>query len=291
MCTLPPITTDLAEAKRHLVEYGVARVSDVLSPEEIETARTRLFEAERERGCAELDSSADPNEIGPNQRLRNMINKGEIFRRIALRPKTLELVHFLLGKHALLSSYSANIACKGGVPMQMHADQFYVGPMPVAVASAVVWMLSDFTEENGGTLVVPRSHRWNSASDVDREAMASPIPATGPAGTILMMDGRTMHATGANGTDQPRPALITYYAKPFIRQEENFALSLAPDVMRRCSKELLALLGFQTWVGLGGIDGSKHASPLTSRPTTFSGEWRPRRLNKLAAAGARPLPV
>lgn len=231
-------------------------------------------------GCAEHDSGGDPKRPheGPNQRVRNLINKGEIFRELAVHPRVLQLVRSLLGPHAILSSYSANIACRNGVRMNMHADQFYVGPMPYVLASAVVWMLEDFTEDNGATLVVPGSHRWTSMAEVDPGAIASAIPATGSAGTILMMDGRTLHATGANQTDRPRPGLITYFAKPFLRQEENFALSLAPEVMQRCSKELLALLGFQTWLGLGGIDGSKHSSPLTSRPTTFSGEWRPRRL-------------
>jgi ectoine hydroxylase-related dioxygenase (phytanoyl-CoA dioxygenase family) len=286
---LPPITTDLAEAKRHLTEYGLARVSGVLSPQEIVAARTRLFEqaeAEREMGIAELDSAADPSQVGPNQRVRNLINKGEIFRRFAVNPKALEMVRFLLGPHALLSSYSANIAGKDGVRMFMHTDQFYAGSMPFAVGSAVVWMLDDFTAQNGATVVVPGSHRWTSMTDVDQAAVASPIPATGPAGAILMMDGRTLHATGSNTTDRPRPGLITYWAKPFIRQEENFALSLAPQVMQKCSRELLALLGFQTYIGLGGIDGSKHATPLTSRPTSFSGEWRPRRLSQSTKADA-----
>jgi ectoine hydroxylase-related dioxygenase (phytanoyl-CoA dioxygenase family) len=288
---LPPLTTDLAEAKRHMIEYGVARVSNVLSAEEVLTARTRLFEqaeAERELGCAEHDSGADPRaaNAGPNQRVRNLINKGEIFRRIAVKPKALELVRVVLGKHAMLSSFSANIACKHGVLQNMHTDQFYVGPLPVVMASAVIWMLDDFSDENGATLVVPCSHRWKSISDVDPLAAASAVPATGPAGSILMLDGRTLHATGENRTDRPRPGLITYFAKPFIRQEENFALSLAPEVMQQCSTELLELLGFQTWFGLGGIDGSKHTAPLTSRPTSFSGEWRPRRLG--GNGGASP---
>jgi ectoine hydroxylase-related dioxygenase (phytanoyl-CoA dioxygenase family) len=243
----------------------------------------RLFEqaeAERELGCSEHDSGADPKapNTGPNQRVRNLINKGEIFRRIAVTPKVLEIVRFVLGKNALLSSFSANIACKDGVLQNMHTDQFYVGPMPYVMASAVIWMLDDFKYENGATLVVPGSHRWKSISDVDPHAAASAIPATGPAGSIVIMDGRTLHATGVNKTDRPRPGLVTYFAKPFLRQEENFALSLAPDVMQQCSRELLELLGFQTWFGLGGIDGSKHTAALTSRPTKFSGEWRPRRL-------------
>jgi ectoine hydroxylase-related dioxygenase (phytanoyl-CoA dioxygenase family) len=281
--TLPPATTNLSEAKRHLTEYGAARISDVLTPEEVATARTRLLEqaeAERELGCSEHDSAADsktPN-AGPNQRVRNLMNKGEIFRQMAQKRKTLEVVRFLLGKNALLSSCSANIACRHGVQKNMHTDQFYVGPMPFVMASAVVWMLDDFTEENGATLVVPGSHRWLSVSDVNQSAVASPVPATGKAGSVLILDGRTLHSTGENDTDQPRHGVITYYAKPFMRQEENFALSLSPEVMQKCSKELLELLGFQTWFGLGGVDGSRHTSPLTSRPTTFSGEWQPRRL-------------
>jgi ectoine hydroxylase-related dioxygenase (phytanoyl-CoA dioxygenase family) len=281
--SIPPITANVAEAKQHLIQYGLARLGGVLSPQEIVAARERLAEqaeAEREMGCSEHDCSPDPKtpNTGPNQRVRNLINKGEIFRQIAVKPRLLELVRSLLGQHVLLSSYSANIACKDGVRMFMHSDQFYLGPMPTVMASAVVWMLEDFTEENGATLVVPGSHRWMSPADVDQKAMESPIPAVGPAGTIVMMDGRLVHCTGANTTDRPRPGLITYFTKPFLRQEENFALSLSPQVMQQSSKELLGLLGFKTWVGLGGIDGSKHSAPLTSRPTKFSGEWRPRRL-------------
>jgi ectoine hydroxylase-related dioxygenase (phytanoyl-CoA dioxygenase family) len=287
LVALPPATTSLAEAKRHLAEYGVARIPDVLSPEEVKTARTRLSEqaeAEREMGCSEHDSAADsktPN-VGPNQRVRNLINKGEIFRQMALKPRALEVVRFLLGKNAMLSSCSANIACKDGVQKNMHTDQFYVGPMPFVMASAIVWALDDFTAENGATLIVPGSHRWTSVADVNQAAVAAPIPATGAAGSIVIMDGRTLHSTGENLTDRPRHGVITYYCKPFMRQEENFALSLSPEVMQRCSKEMLELLGFQTWFGLGGIDGSRHTSPITRRPTTFSGEWQPRRLREQA---------
>jgi ectoine hydroxylase-related dioxygenase (phytanoyl-CoA dioxygenase family) len=103
---------------------------------------------------------------------------------------------------------------------------------------------------------------------------------------MLILDGRTWHGTGSNKTDRPRPGIITYFTKAFLRQEENFSLSLSPEVMRQCSRELLALLGFEVWFRLGGIDGSGHGSFVSSRPTAFSGEWRPRRL-----AGTRTEPM
>ena len=80
-----------------------------------------------------------------------------------------------------------------------------------------VWMLSDFTEENGGTLVVPGSHRANNnptgGNGID---VMSPYPtekqAIGKAGDVLLFDSRTWHAAGANTTNQPRLAIAVRYA-------------------------------------------------------------------------------
>ena len=80
-----------------------------------------------------------------------------------------------------------------------------------------VWMLSDFTEENGGTLVVPGSHRAsNNPTGGNGIDVMSPYPteqqATGKAGDVLLFDSRTWHAAGANTTDQPRLGLAVRYA-------------------------------------------------------------------------------
>lgn len=264
---LPPITTSVAEARQHVVDYGVARLAGVMSPADVSEARERLLEqaeAERELNCGKYDRAG-------NQRIRNLINKGEVFRRLAVTPAVLEYARSVLGKNILLSSMSGNIHEHGS--MGMHTDQAYVGPVPFVVASSAVWMLSDFTSDNGGTLVIPGSHRWTGFSNMN--LAARPCVATGPAGTLLLMDGRTWHDSGVNRAGKPRPALITYFTKPFLRQEENFALSLCPEVMRRCSRELLSLLGFEVWFVLGGIDGSTDGTLVTARPTAFSGELKP----------------
>jgi ectoine hydroxylase-related dioxygenase (phytanoyl-CoA dioxygenase family) len=276
---LPPIAANVNEAMAHVEEYGVARLADVLTAAELNEARARLAEqaeAERERGCAELDGAPHRRlPGGPNQRVRNLINKGEPFRRIATHPVALQCERKLLGKDFLLSSMTANIAGTGGAPMGWHTDQIYVGWLPHRVANAIIWMLEDFTEENGATLVCPGSHRWKGWDDL--LANKNPVPVTGRAGTIMIIDGRTYHNSGENKTKFPRPALITYYAMPYIRQEENFSLSLAPEVMEKCSPELLALLGFKVWFRLGGVDGAGAGAFYPRRPSSFSGEWRPQR--------------
>lgn len=287
---LPPLAANADEAFEHVETHGYARMADVLTPAEVEEARTRLFEqaeAERERGCAELEGSVKKWAVGPNQRVRNLINKGEVFRRIATHPVALQCERLLLGKDFLLSSMSANITGTRGLPMGWHTDQIYAHWLPYRIASAIVWMLDDFTEENGATVVYPGSHRWtgpnNSVSSKDA------VATTGHAGTILIMDGRTVHNTGMNMTNRPRAGLITYFVMPFIRQEEKFSLSLSPSVMEQCAPELLSLLGFEVWFRLGGVDGADSGTLYARRPTSFSGEWRPRRLT--AARGTSNVPA
>ncbi len=275
---LPAVTTDLDQARRDLDEYGLALLGDALSPTQLSAAKARLTEqaaGEEAHGAAYHDGSGDPKRplSGPNQRVWNLINKGEIFREIAVSPDVLALSRHMLGQDILLSSMTANIAKKGGVPMAIHTDQNYV-PLetPYPMVCDVAWMLVDFTEDNGATRVVPGSHKWNRLPAPGEKVET--IPAVGPAGTALIFDGRLWHGTGANRTDAPRYALFTYFCRAMCRQQENFSLSLAPEVYDQCSEELLSLLGFQVWHTLGMIEGTFHGQ-IMRRPERFSGELQP----------------
>ncbi len=274
--SLPPITTDLEQAKRDLDHYGLARIGAALNADDLKTARARLEEqadAEVASGRSFHDGSGDRERIGgPNQRVWNLINKGEVFRRIAVAPHMLALVRYLLGKDILLSSMTANIARNGGKPMAIHTDQNYIpAETPYPMVCDIAWMLSDFTEDNGATRVIPGSHK---AGRIPNSGESPPtVAATGPAGTALIFDGRLWHGTGANVTGHSRFGMFTYYCRAFVRQQENFALSVAPNVLQQCSPELLSLLGFQVWHTLGMVEGTLHGT-INRRPATFSSELR-----------------
>lgn len=284
---LPPIAHTDDEALAHLQEFGFTRLADALTPDELSEARDRLvIQARREAeiGHAHYDGWDEqliaeyaPDRLdelppGPNQRVWNLINKGEIFRRLVLKERTLGLVKSLLGDSVLgddvlLSSFTANIARRGGAPMRLHSDQGYVpDATSYPVVCNIMWMLTDFTAANGATRVVPGSHSRPSPRGLTQRPET--IAVTGPAGSALIFDGRLWHGTGANATDEPRLGILSYYCRPFIRQQENFTMSLAPEVIEQCSPELRALLGFKTWGTLGMVEGTRHGH-INERPASF----------------------
>ena len=55
----------------------------------------------------------------------------------------------------------------------------------------------------------------------------------------------------------------------FVRQQENATMSVSPEVLETCSEELLTLLGFRSWMGLGSVDGANYGV-LRGRPSQFS---------------------
>ena len=120
----------------------------------------------------------------------------------------------------------------------------------------VMVALSDFTAENGGTLVIPGSHLW----DEDRKPEAAEaIPTEMKAGSALIFLGSVYHAGGANRTeDDYRTGLTIALDASCVRQEENMYLSLPREVVASYPEEIQRLLGWSAgpnamgWVEIDG---------------------------------------
>ena len=265
-------TLDLERAKAELDAHGYCIIENVLSRGEIAALKMRLIEqaaGERASGVAFHDGGPSR----PNQRVWMLINKGQVFRDLMLHPIVDALMGHLLGPDYLLSSLTANIASPGGEPMILHTDQGYVGFWtPKPLVANIAWMLDDFSEANGGTRLVPNSHldqsmTQRSSSFVSQGTANFPQPeetigAEGKAGSILCFDGRVWHGTGANKTDRPRHALLSYHCRPFVRQQENFVLGLLTSIKEAERPALLNRLGFATWAGLGRVENPRPMVPL-----------------------------
>ena len=88
----------------------------------------------------------------------------------------------------------------------------------------VMWMLNDFTVENGATRIVPRSHLYGRRPDKDRDKDVVSIPAEGVAGSAMLFDGRIWHGTGANVSDGHRLGILTTFVTPQFRPQENYTV-------------------------------------------------------------------
>lgn len=106
----------------------------------------------------------------------------------------------------------------------------------------VMWALNDFTEDNGGTRVVPGSHRYLRSWHLP--SLAAWEAATMPRGAALFYLGSTWHGGGANTSQESRIGLINTYCLGWLRQESNQYFETPPRVARHFSPRLRALLGY-----------------------------------------------
>lgn len=253
---LPQPTDNLDQVMKDISEFGYGLVKNALSPEQVTTLKKAIKEqaaGERAAGVAAKDGG--PN--APNQRIWTLINKGQEFVDLLEHPLIDDVVPELLGEHALLHSYSANIARPGNVPMQLHTDQVAIQPpiRDIAFGLNIMWFLEDVTADNGGTRVFPGSHIGHVAPD-DLFDIKGTVAAEGPAGTALVFESRLWHCTGPNiQKTGERPVILMFFMRSFIRQQENNFLSLRADVEASLSDRIKRLLGFCTTGALGGVEG------------------------------------
>jgi ectoine hydroxylase-related dioxygenase (phytanoyl-CoA dioxygenase family) len=253
-------SSDLGAIGRQLDEQGYCVVPGVLDAQALDIVRSAL-----DRVIAEDDAAGTALRYGPkltNQRIWALLNRADEFVPLAMNPFVLSMVRMLLGiEDVLISTVTANITRPGGDEGigRLHTDQGYLpAPWPFKIACNVAFFLDDYTEDNGATVFVPGSHKsqtWpHQVPPPDPEATAF---ATGPAGSVVIWDGRLHHATGLNRTpDKQRRGIIVTYIAPFIRGQENWCRSMDRRLLEKYPG-LAALTGFVEWQTLGGVNGAQ----------------------------------
>lgn len=258
---VPPPTRSLEQGLKDIREYGLAIVPAVLSGDQLHRAREALYRAaeeDRARGREQkfgLDYAHDDT----NQRVWNVLSRDPLFEDLAFHRLAVDYVKAVLGWPALLGNISANITGPGGGEMVLHADQIFVPePWPAEPQGLnVAWCLDDFTDANGATRFVPGSHKLNRAPRSGEDAPTAPMEA--PAGSMVVFESRVWHQTGFNRTKSERRAgVFGWYTRPIYRTQENWFLSLKPEVRQFATDEMLVLLGYKT-VGLGLVNGASPA--------------------------------
>ena len=156
------------EEKRQLDEQGYVIFPGIMSDSWLEALRAKYEELMAKEGQS---AGLEVHQEKGTRRLSDLVNKSEVFDHAYTHPKVLAAIFHVIGREFKLSSLNARDAIPGEGHQSLHADW---GHREVDEAFHVcnsLWMIDDFTPENGATRVVPGSHRLGQT---DYEAMADP---------------------------------------------------------------------------------------------------------------------
>ena len=131
-----------------------------------------------------------------------------------------------------------------------------------------IWALTDFTQANGATVVVPGSTLWPDDRRPEPHEIAFAEMAKG---SLLLYTGSVFHGGGANSSGGDRIGLNLTYALGWLRQEENQYLACPPEIARDLSPELRRLIGY----AMGSYALGYFTPPLApgEGPELVSPEW------------------
>ncbi len=115
--------------------------------------------------------------------------------------------------------------------------------LPQATVS-LMFALTDFTEENGATRVFPGSHLPENYGQ--QYPLENAVTVEMPAGSVFMYLGGTLHAGGANTTnDQWRRGIFLGFCLGYLVPSEASPLQYPLDMVREWSPRAQQLLGFR----------------------------------------------
>jgi ectoine hydroxylase-related dioxygenase (phytanoyl-CoA dioxygenase family) len=98
-----------------------------------------------------------------------------------------------------------------------------------------VWMLDDFTVQNGALRAVPGSHRWRRLPQDSLTHLKAPHPeevlVTGKAGSVVVMNAHLWHGGTENRTACHRRALHAFYCR-WDKPQQQYQKLLIPEHVR-----------------------------------------------------------
>ena len=204
-------TDDLAQRIEHLRSEGYCILENVIPSDEVDALRDSVL--------ATADSEAY-NES------RDFIGNNRDFPRYVGSERVLGLVDSMLGRFARIAFTGPIIRQSRDKRGSWHSDwPFGAGgaayipePYPDVVAYMTsIWMLTPFSAETGGTLIIPRSHTWRidplgGNGPAANESHPDEIHVTGNPGSVMIFDSRMWHAKPNNDAGTRRVAVRVCFA-------------------------------------------------------------------------------
>ena len=247
--------------QRQLDELGYLVLPGFMAPTLLAELRERVEALWAEEGDdAGSEFRAEPG----TRRLANLVDKGAVFAEVVCMPKILDCIAHVIGPRYKLSSLNARSTNPhNGESQPWHADTGAIADERGYWVCNTLWMLDDFTAENGATRMIPRSHTWRRLPGPGIvDALPDQELVTGKAGTVVVMNAHMWHGGTANRTDRCRRALHAFYTRDDKPQQQYQKALLRPET-------IAALTPLQRRVLAIDDAGNDRLSSATTRMSGF----------------------
>ena len=233
---------------------GFAILSNFLGVERLEQMRVGLEPIFALTGNRIVDETKRGWPGTQTVHIPNLYAKTRAIDEVSIDPVLLSIVEGVLGKSFQMSVAVAMCPGPGCDRQGLHQDDSHYPiprPHPPLVANTLI-ALDDFTVENGATLVVPDSHKWDRILNPDEPTLQIEMKA----GSLLVWDGALWHAGGANKTsNEIRRSVNLNFNVSWLRQQENLYLGVPRSIISKMPDLLQRVLGYNRVNHLcGGVD-------------------------------------
>ena len=209
--------------KRDLDEKGFTVLRAIINAAWLEGLRTRFEELCEKEG---VHAGIEVHREEGTRRLSDLVNKGDVFDRVYTHPKVLAGMHHVIGRDFKLSSLNARDALPRHGSQGWHADwgEDYDGRFHVCNS---IWLLDDFSHENGCTRLLPGSHKGLNPGNACIDPLATYSEEEyiiAPAGSVAVFNSQTWYGGTLNkSTNLQRRAIHCYYTAREHSQQLNQA--------------------------------------------------------------------
>lgn len=181
------------------------------------------------------------------KRLHSLVAKSENCRKMVMHNLMLEIMKRVLEGFCdkIQLNLTQGIQIWPGEKAQvLHRDDsmFPFKTKPFEFMVNAMWAYSEFTKDNGATIVVPGSHKWEDKNRIPKSSEIT--QAEMKPGEVLVYLGSLIHAGGENRSSSPRTGIAISYCLGWLRQSENQYFAAPPPIAKHFAKELQDLLGY-----------------------------------------------
>ncbi len=219
-------STDLSALKEQFDTDGYCVARRTFSPDEVEEIKETFMHlnAEMPQRCEQnVNEANDP--LAKFPRILNPHRTNDVARRYMLHTRVWEILEALFGEEPLAAQSMFYFKPPGARGQALHQDQFYLLVEPGTCIAA--WTaIDDCDAENGGMLVVPKTHDADIVCPDEADARISftthfvPVPkgrkpqlVPMKAGDTLFFNGSAIHGSGPNRSKTRfRRSFISHYA-------------------------------------------------------------------------------